>query len=232
MKRFWKSAAALPVAEGGYTVALDGKPMRTPLKRPLVVPSPALAEAIAAEWNAQPKDVKAEDLVLTRFANTAVDRVADLRDEVVAEMAGWAGTDLLSYRATEPDELIARQAAAWDPWVDWLRRRFDVELRITQGLMPIAQAETTVARMGLVLAAKTDPELAALHTLVGTLGSLVLALAVAEGELALEEAWAASRIDDDYQIEKWGPDDEAAVRAANMRADLGHAHRFLSLLGT
>ncbi|MFA5121327.1 ATP12 family chaperone protein [Zavarzinia sp.] len=232
MKRFWKTAAALPTAEGSYTVALDGKPMRTPLKRPLVVPSLALAEAIAAEWNAQPKDVKAENLMLTRFANTAVDRVADLRDEVVAEMAGWAGTDLVSYRATEPEELIARQAAAWDPWVEWLRRRFDVELRVTQGLMPIAQADTTVVRMGLVLAAKSDPELAALHTLVGTLGSLVLALAVAEGELALEEAWAASRIDDDFQIEKWGPDEEAAARAANMRADLGHAHRFLSLLGT
>lgn len=230
MKRFWKQAAAVPAAAGGYTVALDGKPMRTPAKRPLAMPSLALAEAVAAEWNQQPADFNPETMALTRFANTAVDRVADLRAEVIEEMANWAGTDLVSYRATEPPELAARQGRAWDPWVDWLRRRFDVDLKVTSGLMPIAQAPETVERMAAALASRGDEELAALHTLVGILGSLVLALAVAEGELALDDAWAASRTDEDHQAAHWGEDAEAAARAAQLRADLGHAYRFLCLL--
>lgn len=229
MKRFWKQAEAVP-AEGGFAIALDGKPMRTPAKRPLVVNTRALAEAIAGEWNEQPADFNPETMALTRFANTAVDRVADLRAEVVAELANWAGTDLVCYRATEPDDLIARQAEAWDPWVDWVRRRFDVELAVTAGLMPVRQPETVVGRMAAALEHRGDADLAALHTMVGILGSLVLALAVAEGEIALEAAWKASRVDDDYQIEKWGEDAEAADRAARQRADLGHAHRFLGLL--
>ncbi|MCF4167107.1 ATPase [Zavarzinia compransoris] len=229
MKRFWKTAAPAEAGDG-FTVTLDGRPMRTPAKRPLTVPTRALAEALAAEWNAQPVDFKPETLALTRFANTALDRVADLRAEVVAEMANWAGTDLVCYRATEPDDLIARQAEAWDPWIDWVRRRFDTELAVTAGLMPVAQPETVVPRMAAVLDHRSDADLAALHTMVGILGSLVLALAVAEGEMALEDAWKASRIDDDYQIEQWGEDAEAADRAARQRADLGHAHRFLGLL--
>lgn len=229
MKRFWKMAAPAEVA-GGFAVTLDGKPMRTPAKRPLVVPTRALAEALAGEWNEQPADFNPETMALTRFANTAVDRVADLRTEVVAELAHWAGTDLVCYRATEPPDLIARQAEAWDPWVEWVRRRFDTELAVTAGLMPVAQPETVVPRMAAALEHRSHADLAALHTMVGILGSLVLALAVAEGELALEDAWRASRIDDDYQIEQWGEDAEAADRAARQRADLGHAHRFLGLL--
>ncbi|PWR18011.1 ATP12 family chaperone protein [Zavarzinia compransoris] len=229
MKRFWKQAEAVETA-GGFAIALDGKPMRSPAKRPLVVPTRALAEAIAAEWNEQPADFKAEALVLTRYANTAVDRVADLRPDVVAELAHYAGTDLLCYRAVEPDDLVARQAAAWDPWIEWAGRRFDLALRVTAGLMPIAQDAAVVARMAAALDRRADAELAALHTLVGILGSLVLALAVAEGELALDDAWQASRVDDDYQTEKWGEDAEAADRAARQRADLGHAHRFFGLL--
>ena len=229
MKRFWKQAAAQGLASGGYTVVLDGKPMRTPGKRPLLMSSLALAEAVAAEWNEQPADFNPETMALTRFANTAVDRVPDLRAEVIEEMAHWAGTDLVSYRAAEPPELAARQGAAWDPWIEWLRRRFDVDLKVTAGLMPIAQAPETVGRMATALAARSDAELAALHTLVGILGSLVLALAVAEGELPLDDAWAASRIDEDHQTNQWGEDAEAATRAQRLRADLGHAHRFLTL---
>lgn len=229
MKRFWKQAATTPVT-GGFGITLDGKPMRTPAKRPLVVPSLALAEAVAAEWNEQPADFNPETMALTRFANTAVDRVADLRAEVVAELANWAGTDLVSYRATEPPELIERQRAAWDPVVEWLRRRYDISLAVTHGLMPVAQAEDTVPRLAAVLDAHGDGELAALHTLVGMLGSLALALAVAEGEIELETAWIASRIDEQHQIDAWGEDAEAAERARRMRADLGHAHRFLTLL--
>jgi chaperone required for assembly of F1-ATPase len=229
MKRFWKSAEALET-EGGFAIALDGKAMRSPAKRPLLVPSLALARAIADEWNAQPADFKADDLPLTRYANTAVDRVADIRADVIAELANYAGTDLICYRAAEPDDLVAAQAAAWDPWIDWTRRRFEVELRVTAGLMPIAQADTVVVRMAAALDRRGDAELAALHTLVGILGSLVLALAVAEGELSLDAAFKASRVDDEHQIRNWGEDAEAADRAARQWADLGHAYRFLGLL--
>lgn len=228
MKRFWKQAAATPV-DGGFTVALDGRPMRTPAKRALVIARSALAEAIATEWNELPADFDPQVLILTRFANTAIDRVQDLRDQVLDELSGWGGSDLVSYRADAPVELVDRQARHWDPVIEWARERFDIQLKVTTGLMPVRQEAEVIERLRAALAWRPDADLAALHTIVSMLGSLLLGLAVAEGRLSVEDAWTASRIDEDFQIEKWGSDSEAEGRAAKMRAELGAAHLFLTL---
>lgn len=228
MKRFWKQAA-VHEQDGGFAVTLDGKPMRTPAKRPLILAKRALAEAIVAEWDEQPADFDPQALVMTRFANTAIDRVADLREEVLTELAGWGGSDLLCYRASDPAELVARQAQLWDPVLDWARGRFDIDPKVTTGLMPVRQPDNVIERLRAALAWRSDADLAALHTIVTGLGSLLLALAVADDALSLDDAWAASRVDEDHQTRKWGIDEEAQARADKLRAELEAAHRFFRL---
>ena len=228
MKRFWKQAAVLE-QDGGFAVALDGKPMRTPAKRLLLVPKRPLAEAIAAEWNQLGAEFDPQVLVLTRFANTAIDRVQDLHDEVVEELTGWGGSDLVCYRVEVPLELARRQAERWDPVIEWARGRFDIHLKVTTGLMPVRQPGEVAERLRAALAWRSNADLAALHTMVSMLGSLLLGLSVAEGFMSLEEAWMASRVDEDHQADHWGADGEAQARTAKMKAELEAAHRFLIL---
>ncbi|RJF88368.1 ATPase [Oleomonas cavernae] len=228
MKRFWKQAVVVEQADG-FAVALDGKPMRTPAKRLLIVPKRPLAEAIAGEWDALGPEFDPQVLILTRFANTAIDRVQDLRDEVVEELTGWGGSDLVCYRVEVPLELARRQAACWDPVIEWARGRFDIHLKVTTGLMPVRQPDEVAERLRAALAWRPDADLAALHTMVSMLGSLLLGLAVAEGFLSLEDAWTASRVDEDHQAAQWGADSEAEARTAKMKAELEAAHRFLIL---
>jgi chaperone required for assembly of F1-ATPase len=228
MKRFYRTVAAAP-GPGGHQILLDGKPVRTPDKAPLALPTAALAARVAAEWDAQDKDIKPETMPLTQLANTAIDRLPPRRDDVVAEIAGYAGTDLVCYRADRPAELAARQAAAWQPLLDWLEARHDARLEAVEGLLPVDQPEPSLAAVRAAVDAFDDLALAALHLATGAAGSVVIALALAEGEIDPEAAFAVAHVDELFQIERWGDDAEAAQRRARIRADLQAAADFIAL---
>jgi chaperone required for assembly of F1-ATPase len=229
MKRFY-AQATVRAAESGHAVELDGKPLRTPAKAPLVVPSAALAQAIAAEWQAQGEEIKTAELPLTRLAGTAIDLVTPRRAEVVAEVARYAGTDLVCYRAGHPPELATRQHAAWQPLIDWATLRYDAPLDVTAGVVPIAQAASTLRAFTAAVDAVSPIELAALHLATAACGSLIVALALLEGRLDVEEAFAASQLDETFEIELWGEDHEQMQRRAGLMEDIALAARLIELL--
>jgi chaperone required for assembly of F1-ATPase len=218
--------------EGGWGVTLDGRPLRTPARRELRVPSEPLATAIAAEWDAQDPDIRPETMPLTRLAATAIDRTAEKREEATAEVAGYAGTDLVCYRADHPAALAGRQQAAWQPLIDWAAGRYDAGLAVTTGIVPLAQSPASLGVYAGVVAALDDFRLTALHAATAACGSLVIALALLEGRLDAEGAFEVSQIDETFQIEAWGEDAEAARRRAALAADIAAAARFLDLLGS
>lgn len=229
MKRFYKAVTVAPI-EAGYAVQLDDKPLRTPAKAPLTLPSRALAEAVAAEWRGQGEELRLDDLPLTRLASTAIDLVTPRRPEVVAEVARYAGTDLVCYRAGHPPELAARQHEAWQPLIDWATLRYDAPLEVTAGIVPIAQAPTTLRALTAAVEAYASLELAALHMATAACGSLVVALALLEGRLDVEGAFAAAQLDETFEIEQWGEDAEQMQRRAALKDDMAVAHRFVGLL--
>ena len=229
MKRVYKSVATRAV-ENGWGVTLDGRPLRTPAKRDLQVPSEALAAAIAAEWEAQEPDIRPETMPLTRLVATAIDRTAAERDKIVAEVAGYAGTDLLCYRAEHPPALAARQEAMWQPLLDWAAGRYDAGLTVTAGIVPKAQSPASLKAYAGVVTALDDFRLTALHAATGACGSLVIALALYEGRLDAGAAFQASQLDETFQIESWGEDAEATNRRAALARDIEATARFLALL--
>jgi chaperone required for assembly of F1-ATPase len=230
-RRFYKEATA--VADGDrWHIALDGKVVKTPARNALTLPTQALAEAIAAEWAAQDVKVKPDTMPLMQLASTAIDRVAKDRARIVAETAGYAETDLVCYRAEGPDELVARQAACWDPLLDWLRERYDVSLKTASGVMAIPQSDLALAALARAVAAQDDLRLTALAVMTGAAGSLAIGLAVLEGRISPEAAVEAAQLDELYQAERWGIDPEAEKRRAGQKADLVAARRFLDLLAT
>jgi chaperone required for assembly of F1-ATPase len=226
-KRFWTAATAAQ-AEGGWTVLLDGRRVKTPAKAPLVLPTKTMAQAAAAEWDAQTGTVKPDTMPVTRAANSALDKVTPQFAEVVAMLAAYGGTDLLCYRAAHPAALVARQTA-WDTWLDWAAERYHARLAVTTGVVPVGQAKTALDALRAPLAAMTPFELTAAHDLIALTGSLVLGLAVTEGRLTVDDAWRLSRIDEDFQAEHWGVDEEAAAFAAARLAALQQAGRFWGL---
>jgi chaperone required for assembly of F1-ATPase len=227
-KRFWKQATAEAVG-GGYTVLLDGRGVKTPARTPLVVPSLALAQALAVEWDAQEGVVNPATMPLTRMANSALDKVAPQFAEVADMLAAYGGHDLLCYRATGPQTLVDRQIAAWTPLLDWAAQSLDAALKVTEGIVPIEQTAASQASLTARVHALSAFELAAFHDLVTITGSLVLALAVTDGRLTLTEAWALARIDEDWQAEVWGSDEDAAENARLKQSALDSAGRFLAL---
>lgn len=229
-RRFWTTASVVPV-EGGFTVHLDARPVRTPLKASLVLPTQALAEAVAAEWAAQDGKVNPETMPFTRTANSAIDKVAPQIDEVAAMLAAYGGSDLLCYRAEGPEDLVQRQAEAWDPILIWALEALGADLLVTEGVMHVEQPPEALMRLHERVAALTPFQLAAFHDLVAISGSLVLALAVTGGRVTAEEAWCLSRIDEDWQISLWGEDEEAAEVAARKHAAFLQADRFYGLCG-
>lgn len=229
-KRFWNAATAAAVP-GGYSVTLDGRALKTPAKAALVLPTMAMARALAAEWDAQHDLVRPETMPACRAANSAIDKVIPQFAEVAGLVAAYGATDLLCYRAEGPEALVARQAAAWDPLLDWARQRYGAPLVATVGVMHIAQPPGSLAALSAVVHAQTPFQLAALHDLVAITGSLVLGLAVAEGRLSADQAFAASRIDEHWQIEQWGADEEAEKLEAARHSALHDAARFYGLCG-
>jgi chaperone required for assembly of F1-ATPase len=225
MKRFWDE-----VTVDGGEVRLDGRPVRTPGRAPLVVPYPRLAEAIAGEWRAVSGEIDPRAMPLTGLANAAIDRIAPDRAAFAVGLARYGESDLLCYRADTPAELAARQRAAWDPLLDWARGRYDVHFTVTAGVMHAPQPEATVARLGEAVAAQGAFTLAGLSPVVTVTGSLVAALALLEGAADAETVWRAARIDEDWQAEQWG-EDEIAVRARDAhRFDFDAGARFLALV--
>jgi chaperone required for assembly of F1-ATPase len=222
MKRFYKEVAVAP-ADGGFAVLLDGRPVKTPARNTLILPTEKLAAAIAAEWRGQGDEVIATSMPLLRLANSVIDGVTINRDGVVDAVMRFADNDLLCYRAHQPPELVARQSAGWDPWLDWARRRHGANMTVAEGFNHVDQ--TSDALMALrQAAAELDPfALGALHVIASITGSLVLALAVVDGAANGAQVFHLSRIDETYQAEKWGEDAEAAKRATALAHELDKA---------
>ena len=229
MRRVY-TAVATHAVEGGWGVTLDQKVLRTPAKNPLIVPSAALAAAIAAEWEAQQGEIRPATMPLFRLAATAIDRTAPLRDRVVDEVANYAGTDLVCYRADRPPALAARQHVVWQPLIDWATVRYDATLAVANGVIPTPQSPAALRAFAVAVAAQDDFPLTALHALTAACGSLVIALALLDGRLDAAAAFAASQLDETFQIEAWGQDAEAAARRTALAADIAAAARFVELL--
>jgi chaperone required for assembly of F1-ATPase len=229
MRRFYKHAAARP-GEAGHHILLDERPVKTPARQPLAVPSERLAQAIAEEWEAQGEKIDARSMPLTGLANAALDRVAADKEAFARGLALYGESDLLCYRADAPAGLVARQSELWDPLLAWARRRFDINFEIVSGIMHRPQPQNTIQQLAQAVAARDAFELAALSPLVTIGGSLVLALALAEGEIDLETAWSAATLDEQWQLEQWGADAEAEKALETRRRDFEAGYRFLQLL--
>lgn len=225
-KRFYKSVTVSDEGNG-FAVLLDGRGIRTPAKNKLVVPSSAMAEAIAAEWAAQGEHINPATMPVTRLVNTALDAVSEKMSEVADDIAAYAGNDLLCYRAEAPAGLVSRQAAAWDPPLAWAEKALGAKLNVQTGIMHVEQPAAALASLRAALDRFEAIELAALHIMTTLTGSAVLALAHAEEELSLEDAWAAATVDEDWQSAQWGRDTEAEARLAERLAEFTAASRCL-----
>lgn len=229
MKRFWKDVAL--VEEGGsWAIGLDRRLLKTPARATLLVESRPLADAIAEEWRACGEEIDPREMPLTGFANAAIDHVAPDPARFTASLAQYAEGDLLCYRADHPPRLIAAQAVAWDPLLDWARHRYGVEFVIATGIMHVPQPPETVAALAAGLEQADPFQLAALSPIVTIGGSLITALALFERDIDLDTAWQAVSVDERWQIDEWGADDEAVASLANRHRDFAAAARLLDLL--
>ena len=229
MKRFWRQAQAVE-RDGGWGVELDGRPLRTPAREPLTAPTKALAEGIAAEWDAVEDKIEPGAMPLTGLANAAVDRVATDKEAFARGIARYAEADLACYRAEKPSALVDRQAESWDALLGWGRRRFDVDFCTTSGIVHVHQPPATVDQLSHAVAALDPFRLAGLSPLVTIGGSLLAALGVLEGAFTPDQAWDAVSVDDRWQLEQWGSDEEAEAALDSRRRDFMAAARFLELL--
>jgi len=227
MKRFWKDVTV----DADLGVRLDDRPVRTPGRAPLLLPTAALADAIAEEWRAVDGDIDPRAMPLTGMANAAIDRIAPDPAAFAAGLAAYGESDLLCYRADSPPDLVVRQAALWDRPLDWARDRYDVHFEIVAGVIHRPQPDATIERLGAAIAVRPAFQLAPLSPIVTITGSLVLALALAERAMDTDAVWAAANLDEDWQAEQWG-EDELAIKARETRQrDFEAAARFLSLVG-
>lgn len=228
-KRFWTNVSVRG-EDAGFGIYLDENQLKTPLRSSLLAPTKAVAEGIAAEWDAVEEKINPLGMHLTRCANATIDKVVIEHDAVASMLSEYGGTDLLCYRADGPVELVKRQAAAWDPLLEWVQNTYDVKLVPTTGVMHLRQSDESQRRLSELTHAFDPWRLTALHDLVTISGSLVLGLCVAERHLSAENVWPLSRIDETWQEEQWGVDDDAAEAAAVKRADFLKAAMLLDLL--
>jgi chaperone required for assembly of F1-ATPase len=225
-RRTYETVSVEPVG-GAFAVRLDDKPLKTPTGKPVVVPWQGLAEAIAAEWREQGAKPNLAGLTMTRIAATALDRIPSRRAGVLDELVGYAETELVCHWADSPADLVARQQATWQPLLDWLAQQFDAPLAVTSGVLPRAQAETSLQALRRALERLDDFSLAGLSVAVASSGSLVIGLAVLEGNIGAAQAFDAAELDASYQIEQWGEDSIATQRRAELRAELETAAKFI-----
>jgi chaperone required for assembly of F1-ATPase len=222
MKRFFKDVS-VGAAAGGFAILLDGKPIKTPGRNMLVLPTENLAAAIAREWQVQGEEIIATSMPLLRLANTVVDGVATNRASVIDAILRFGENDLLCYRAHQPPELAARQREGWDPLLDWVRQRHGAHMRVADGLTHVDQTPDALLALRQALEEFGPFTLGALHVIASITGSAVLTLAVAQGFITGENAFALSRIDEVYQAEKWGEDAGAAKRTTALARELDKA---------
>jgi chaperone required for assembly of F1-ATPase len=210
-------------------IALDGRPVKTPLKADLRLPTRALADAVAAEWAEQGEDIKPSTMTLTKLANTAIDRVAANRPAIAQEVLDYANSDLICYRTDRPPDLVARHVKAWDPIVDWARTDLDAPFEVTEGIIHRPQPEAALAAFTLAVQPLSDFELAAFYTIMTLTGSALIAMMLTRKATVPEAAWLAAHVDEDYQVEHWGEDAEAEARRAARRTEFMACCRFLEL---
>ena len=227
MKRFWKQAEVVE-RPGGFGIGLDTRPLKTPAKAEILLPTRALAEMIAAEWNAVEGAVKPEDMPATRMANAAIDKVAVQFDEVAEMLAEYGDSDLLCYRATEPEALVGLQEEKWGPILEWGAKALGVRLVPVSGVIHQAQDPAVLAKLRQQVFALNAFELSAFHDLVTISGSLLLALATTKCLLELEESWSLAVLDELWQERQWGEDEEALAHRARKKHDFFHAARFFA----
>lgn len=228
-KRFWRHATAVQAGPGAWNIELDGRQVRTPAKASLVLPNGALARSVAEEWAAQADEIDPISMPCTRSANAAIDKVSTQFEEVAGLICEYGNTDLLCYRADGPEGLIQRQAEAWDPLLDWAASGLGAPLAMTTGVIHIAQPANSLEALRARVTALSPFELTAMNDLVMLSGSLIIGLAVSHDVLPAEELWNRSRVDETWQKEQWGSDEEATAMASQKRSDFLHAYRFLCM---
>ncbi len=230
VKRFYDKVTVEERADG-YVVLLDGKPVRTPGKAVLTLPTERAAAIVAAEFEAQQEKIDPVTMPATRLVNAAIDGVATDVQAVIEDILRYASSDLLCYRADAPDALVARQSEAWDPVIDWARAHLGARFVIAEGIVHVAQPREAIGAIGIHLARTAEPlRLAALHLMTTLTGSALLALAVEEGELSADAAWTAAHVDETWNAEQWGEDYEAAARSRARSYDFSAAVRVLSTI--
>ena len=229
MRRFWKEVTTQQSA-WGFGIALDGKPLKTPMRNALLLPTTTLTDAVVAEWRAVEKDIEPATMPFTGFANAAIDHVAPDRTEFAARIAAYGQTDAFCYRADAEDALAARQAAEWDPWLDWARARYDVSFTLVEGIMPQPQPAASLEKLGAAVASRGTFELAAMSKLAHLSGSLVATLAIVEGQGDAAAIWTACCLDEIWQEELWGSDYWAHKNRSDREAEFMQAAQFLELL--
>jgi chaperone required for assembly of F1-ATPase len=228
MKRFWKDVSVQKEGDG-WTILLDGRPVKTPARAPLLLPTASLTDAVADEWRAVEDKIDPCAMPLTGLANAAIDRVALDKNAFARGIARYAEADLACYRAEGPAQLIARQEASWDALLGWARRRYDVDFKITTGLIHVQQPTATVQRLSHAVEMLGPFKLAGLSQLVTIGSSLAAGLAVIENAITAEEAWDAVSLDERWQLDQWGADAEAETALENRRRDFLAASKFVSL---
>ncbi len=227
-KRFYARAGVVE-SPGGFAITLDDKPVRTPSGRALVAPTREIARAIAAEWEAQKEVIDPLTMPMTRLANNVADAVVDRVEAVTEDIAKYLGSDLLFYRAGHPEALVAREAAHWDPVLFWAADALGAHFILAEGIVHVRQPDSVIAAARAALPA--DPwSIAALHVVTTLTGSALLALALMRGVLDQDQVWAAAHVDEDWNIDKWGVDEEVAARRAARLVDFQAAASLLTPL--
>lgn len=230
-KRFY-SQATVDAVEAGFAVLLDGKTVKTPSRNGLVLPTKASAELVCAEWQAQGEMIDPATMPITRLVNTALDAVAVSMDEVLADIVRFSGSDLLCYRADGPQELVARQSAQWDPVLQWMAEKHAARFVQTSGIVHVQQPEAATEAFQAALQRYNSVfALACLHLMTSLTGSAILALALADGYLSLEQAWELAHLDEDWTDEHWGTDSEAEARRKMRFVDMHAAYVVLRAAG-
>lgn len=227
-KRFYRTAEVATTPDG-YSVTLDGRPVKTPVGSPLILFTEDLAAAVAEEWLAQDETIKPHTMPMTQLAATALDRVGPQRESMIQQAISYASTDLVCYRAETQSDLVERQEAGWQPLLDWIFEVCEARLEVTSGVIPLEQPADALDKLRGVIAGLSDPELTALITAMHASGSLVIALAIILGRVDADTAFELSQLDESYQIEHWGDDEEAAERRRRLREDIRAAAAFLTL---
>ena len=228
-RRFYQEVNVIKL-ERGFAVELDGRLVKTPLGQPQILTSKDLAIAIAHEWASQEKIIVPETMPLTGYANSSIDRIEKNRESILKEILNFAETDLLCYRANEPIDLVSRQNSHWQPLLDWAADTMKIKLKVTTGILHIKQPLRAIDTLAKLLRGKNDMELAGIISLTTACGQIILALALAKGRIDIKEALVCTQLEQIYQNERWGVDEETRIRQVSLETEIATATKFLSLL--